>query len=401
MKFWPWLAGVRLQLLLLIRDWHALALLFAMPLVFLLVMSVAMQDQFAQHAGRKIGVLVVDADQSKTSKALIEAIDSGSMRVQMTGNQTTIDKDSLLVQLRHGQHAFAVIINSGYGSTLGATDKSLDTVVTLLVAPDTSRQTELIFGGTLREILARQRLSAVLGPLMGAEDGAGEINLSGAQPKIEYASATGTSAQAPSAVQQNVPAWLVFGMFFIVIPLSNALIRERQQGTLRRLQTMPIGRGTLLASKFLPYFVVNQLQVVLMLAAGCFVVPMLGGEALQLRGSPIALALVCIAVSMAALGYALCIATLARTSEQASLLGGAGNLILAAIGGIMVPKFVMPESMQRLSDISPMSWGLQAFLDILLRDGSIADILGKVAALVGFGIAMLLLAQWLQRHQRS
>ena len=74
------------------------------------------------------------------------------------------------------------------------------------------------------------------------------------------------------------------------------------------------------------------------------------------------------AVSLAALGYALLISSITRTTEQASLLGGAGNLILAAIGGIMVPKFVMPEAMQHLTNVSPMAWGLEGFLDVLLRD---------------------------------
>jgi ABC-2 type transport system permease protein len=46
------------------------------------------------------------------------------------------------------------------------------------------------------------------------------------------------SVRLPSSVQQNVPAWLIFAMFFVVIPVSSIFIIERQQGTLQRLRAM-------------------------------------------------------------------------------------------------------------------------------------------------------------------
>ena len=82
------------------------------------------------------------------------------------------------------------------------------------------------------------------------------------------------------------PGWLVFGMFFAVIPLSNALIAERQQGTLRRLRTIAMPRALPLLTKLVPYFLINLVQACLMLAAGVYLVPALGGAALALGSSP-------------------------------------------------------------------------------------------------------------------
>jgi ABC-2 type transport system permease protein len=386
-----WSAGVRKEFLLLMHDWHALLLLFLMPLAFLVIMSLAMQDEFAQRAGRKISVAVVDRDESDASRALIASITAGGT--------VTLRKAAAEPALKEQMHkegdAFGIEIRRGYARILPQAASPLSQSIVLTVAADTTRQTELIFAGTVREILARERLTAVLGPLAvlsrGGPDGFDAAN---SRPAIQYAYNSSAGAQAPSAVQQNVPAWLVFGAFFVVIPLSNTLIRERQQGTLKRLRTMPVGQGTLLASKLAPYFIVNMLQVTLMLMAGCWLVPALGGEALQLNGSKVALALVSAAISLAALGYALLISSITRTTEQASLLGGAGNLILAAIGGIMVPKFVMPEAMQQLTNVSPMAWGLQGFLDVLLRDGGVADVSFEVAALSAFGLVTLAIAAW-------
>jgi ABC-2 type transport system permease protein len=393
MSLRAWRAGVRKEFLLLMHDWHALLLLFLMPLAFLVIMSLAMQDEFAQRAGQKISVAIIDRDNSNASRALIAALANGGT----VSVRTATAEPELKEQMRAAGDAFGIELKRGYERTLPQAASPLSTRVILVVAPDTTRQTELIFAGTIRELLARERLTAILGPLaVLSRGGADGFDAANSRPAIEYAYRSATGTQAPSAVQQNVPAWLVFGTFFVVIPLSNTLIRERQQGTLRRLRTMPVGQGTLLAGKLAPYFLVNIVQVTFMLMAGMWLVPALGGEALQLHGSKLALALVSGAISLAALGYALLISSIARTTEQASLLGGAGNLILAAIGGIMVPKFVMPEAMQHLTNISPMAWGLEGFLDVLLRNGGTSEVLVEVAALSLFGIVTLAIAWWVQ-----
>ena len=398
MSLRAWRAGVHKEFLLLFHDWHALLLLFAMPLAFLVIMSLAMQDEFAQRAGQKMSVAILDRDDSTASQAFIAAIaNSGSVSLRMASAAPPIKE-----QMQAEGDAFGIEIKQGYAKALPQAGSPLSEQVVLVVAADTTRQTELIFAGTLREILARERLTAILGPLaVLSRTGAEGFDAANSGPSVEYAYQAGVGNQAPSAVQQNVPAWLVFGAFFVVIPLSNTLIRERQQGTLKRLRTMPVGQGALLLGKLAPYFIVNLVQVMLMMSAGVWLVPALGGEALQLHGSTFALALVCAAVSIAALGYALLISSLTRTTEQASLLGGAGNLILAAIGGIMVPKFVMPEAMQQMTNASPMAWGLQGFLDVLLRGGGALEVLPEIAALLTFGVAALAVAWALLRRAES
>nr|MBP8237054.1 ABC transporter permease [Pseudomonas sp.] len=93
----------------------------------------------------------------------------------------------------------------------------------------------------------------------------------------------------------------------------------------------------------------------------------------------------------------------ARSSEQALLLGGGINILLAAIGGIMVPKSVMPTAMAQLAEVSPMSWALDAFLTLLVGHGSLADIAPYCARLLLFaalcGMAGLLL--FTRRVQRT
>jgi ABC-2 type transport system permease protein len=184
-------------------------------------------------------------------------------------------------------------------------------------------------------------------------------------------------------------------MFFVIIPMSTIFIGERKQNTLMRMASMNISVPALFAGKVIPYIIINQLQVLLMICAGVFIVPLLGGDALTLGHSIVGLILVSFSLSIAAIGTSVLIAILAGTVEQATTIGGLLNILFGAIGGVMVPKMYMPQSMQTFSNVSPMSWGLEGFLDIFLRGYGVVDVIPESLALCGFGICLLLLAAFI------
>jgi ABC-2 type transport system permease protein len=155
----------------------------------------------------------------------------------------------------------------------------------------------------------------------------------------------------------------------------------------------------LLLGKVGPFFVINLVQAVLMLLAGRFLVPWFGGEALAFPERWDLLAAVAACTSLAAIGWGLAVAVCARTMEQATVIGGVGNILAAAIGGIMVPRFVMPETMQTLADLSPMAWALDGFHAVMLRQGGVADIALPCAKLIA--LALLLLAAVAALNRRS
>jgi ABC-2 type transport system permease protein len=201
-------------------------------------------------------------------------------------------------------------------------------------------------------------------------------------------------------VQQNVPAWLIFGMFFVVLPISALFIVERRDGTLARLVSQRVPFPMLLAGKVGPFFVINLAQAALMLAAGRFLVPWLGGESLTLPARWDLLAAVAACTSLAAIGWGLLVAVASRTLEQATVIGGVGNILAAALGGIMVPRFVMPESMQAWAGLSPMAWALDGFHAVILRQGSAADIIAPCSRLLALAAALLAAAFWLHQRRR-
>ena len=168
-----------------------------------------------------------------------------------------------------------------------------------------------------------------------------------------------------------------------------------------RLRSMNVSRLFLIVGKMVPYLFVNAIQVVIMIAIGRYIVPLFGGTALLPGSSFGGLVLISASVSFGAIALALFIATVARTTEQATTIGGVLNIIFGALGGVMVPTFVMPLFMQKLANLSPMSWGMEGFLDIFLREGGTVDVLPESLALFLFGVFMLTLTVIVLKRQRE
>jgi len=204
----------------------------------------------------------------------------------------------------------------------------------------------------------------------------------------------------PTAVQQNVPAWALFGMFFIVVPLSGSLIRERREGIFARMMVMPVSKTSLILGKLSAYVGVCMVQFVCIVAVGKWLLPLLGTDPLVLTQGG-AMLVVAFCSALCATGFGIMLGALARTNEQAAILGPVTVVIAAALGGIMVPVFAMPEAMQWISRGSPLGWGHEAFMELLVREGSLAAVWDRLALLLLFFVATLLAALIGLRRQKA
>jgi len=193
----------------------------------------------------------------------------------------------------------------------------------------------------------------------------------------------------PTPLQQTVPGWSLFAMFFIVVPLSHGLHRERAEGTLRRILALAVPQGAFVLGKVVPYVLVGVLQFAGMLAVGLYVVPLVSDLSLELGARPLVLLPITLACALAATSYGLLVATLARTPEQAAALGSTSVIVLAVIGGVMVPHFAMPELLQKLALASPLYWGHKAYLDAFLHGAGLAEVSRSLFVLVAFALVCL------------
>ncbi|WP_439133125.1 ABC transporter permease [Pseudomaricurvus sp.] len=379
------------ELRLLKRDLHGLLLLFAMPALFILIMTFALQNQYASNQNIDIEYYLLNKDNNTSSQKFVEQIEQLSNFERLHSAQS---EEVVRAEVARDGAKFLIIIQPDFEQKLSENGKP----VSLETAPGVTPVLAQLVEAQLQQKLNELFLAKALSDSLNEPDLTDDIKSGNF---INTRSLYGSGNVQPSSVQQNVPAWMLFAMFFIAIPLSTTLINERQQGTLDRLRTMEFPRHLMLLGKLIPYFCINLLQVVIMLLIGVYLVPALGGDSLHLGNSPSGLALISVCASLAAVAYALLVAEVANTIEQATIFSGICNIIMAAIGGVMVPRFIMPPVMQTLSDASPMAWGLDGFFDILLRNGTLMDVMPEAAALLGFALAMLALSAWASLRRQS
>ena len=182
----------------------------------------------------------------------------------------------------------------------------------------------------------------------------------------------------PNSVQHNVPAWSLFAIFFIIVPLSINIVKEKGQGTQIRLITNPVPYFVLIAGKTITYLIICMIQFILMLLIGIYLFPSLGLPQLELHGTLLLMCTIALFSGLAAIGLGILLGTVAKTQEQSAPFGATFVVILAAIGGVWVPVFAMPKMMQVLSHVSPMNWGLNAFYDVLLRKAGFSEIIPEI-----------------------
>lgn len=184
-------------------------------------------------------------------------------------------------------------------------------------------------------------------------------------------------------------------LLFSAMQGAISMIDERSSGIVDRLVATPGGYPAVVAGKAL--FLIGQglLQVTLIFAfAGVFY----GVDWLGRFGSWLLTALL---ASAAAAGLGLLTATLCRSRQQAQTASSFVVLILSAIGGSMVPRFMMPEWLRDLGWFTPNAWAIEAWQGLLWRNASVAElapswsVLGLAAAL-GIGISL-----WLARRQAA
>jgi len=406
------LSTIYKEFLLLVRDPGGMALIFIMPLALVIVMALVQDAPFRDYQEIKFDVLFVDADADSLSGKIREAFNV-SPNVNLIA-----EKDSVTAKERvqAGEVKAAIIVPPGSSARLRDKTRQLianifanfglpaeadstvlpATNVRIIFDPAIKANYKQTLAGGVEKILARVQADWMLDEL---QDQLGEGRPDTKKTKIDLTRIMHVSTADASenkyqglmlnSVQHNVPAWTMFAMFFILYPLAGNFIKEREEGSMLRLRLISGSQFPVIAGKFAFYFLVCLVQFVMMVAVGIFVMPLLGLSRLVLGGDALNIFITACAVAMAATGYGVLIGVYFKTAQQALAFGSVSVVILSAIGGVWVPVYVMPEILQSLSRFSPMSWGLEAFNDLFLRQASIGVILPDVLKLMGFALVTL------------
>lgn len=371
---------------LLSRNLHGLATLFLMPAIFVLVMSFTLKNTLTAKVDLPLAGWVQE-DSSPFANQW-----SREWQARHPGPRFA-DPQALQQALKARQVEAGVVVRAPLlDAATGRPDtRKLEMWLGNRVQPAAAARLRAELSFSLLQAQMK-RAAAEAGPFAGVlldSAAGGDLLAADGGVAVRYLYEI-ESGRRMTAVQQSVPAWLIFGMFFVVIPIAGVLIQERNEGTLARLAALRVSPAAILGGKLLAFIALNWVQLVFMLAVGAWLVPLLGGDALSLDVHPGWFLLMVLATSAAAVGLALLIASWTRNFEHAAALGGGLNVVLAAIAGVMVPRMLMPPGLQTVSAWSPMGWALDGMQAVFLGSPGAAEVLPRAGLL--FAMALVCLA---------
>lgn len=394
------------ELQILFRDRGQLAVLFLMPVMFAAVIGSAFSG-----GTPGISVYLVNQDTGGYSAQVVDIL-HGIEALRITELESVAQADA---QVADGEALAAIVIPPDFSATIDAFGR---TQVQVIVDPTQQRYASIITG-IMNEVLtpvvlqgeiqygvrtvldesgvfdqsdpnARRMAEAqTMGVIMTRLREASE------NPPITVQSEDleGVQTQSlDSGHQYTVPSYAVMFAFFIVGTIASALLREKEEGTFRRLLASPIRRASIIAGTMLACMLVVGLQVLVVFGVGS------GFFGIRLGDSPLGLLLVTIALAWAATGLGMLVAALARTRSQADGVGVVLALVMAAVGGAVVP---IPEEgfLYVLSRFTPHAHAIEGYLKLTTQGAGVVDVLAQVGLLIAVGFLFFAFAVWRFRFE--
>jgi ABC-2 type transport system permease protein len=409
------------EILLLKRDIGGIVIIFVMPLLLIITITLIQDSTFKNLEGSKIPIIFIDNDKSEISKNIKHELESSKTFELLTNYTEKSAQDAVF----SGGYQMAIVIPANLTKDLNSNiDSKVQTIVSSFGLEENADKTQLkaikakdihlYFDPATNIGFKNNVMNAVnkmvfeienkkiykafqdqLGTTENLEENKNLISFKEITPK------KGKMDVMPNSVQHNVPAWALFAIFFIVVPLSINLVKEKSQGTSVRARISPTPYFIHILGKTFTYLIICIIQFLLMVAVGVYLFPYMDLPQFDVTGKMFQLIVVTLFSGLAAIGFGVLLGTIADTQEQSAPFGATSVVVLAAVGGIWVPVFLMPEFMQTIAKFSPMNWGLNAYYDIILRNSGISEIAKELTFLFLFYLAMVGISLIYERKQNA
>lgn len=405
---------IRKELLILLRDKGGLAIMFLMPMAMITIMALIQDAPFKDYQEMKIPLLLVNKDTGSLGKAIEKGLNESKM---FEINKQSINDTEVKQTVKKGDFEIGIFIpetateqldqnidlfvtkklsEAGLGDSIVNESLNNETLhLNIYFAPDTKKSFRLSILNSLKQSTSKIETQTLLNFFSKElnKDGDQMNNKEQMKDFVQFNEIstveTPQEALQLNSVQHNVPAWTIFGIFFIVISMAGSIIKERDDGSYLKIRTMPGSFITVLSGKIISYLFITIIQAILMLLVGLYLLPLLDLPKLSIGTNVFAMLLMIVFTGLAATGFGVMVGSIFKTHQQASTFGAVSVVILAALGGIWVPVYVMPEAVRIMAEFSPLYWSLSGFHKLFLNAGTLTDILPYLLKLSLFFAACL------------
>jgi ABC-2 type transport system permease protein len=349
----------RKEFLHMLRDPGTLFFALAIPVLELFMLGYAIDTNV-----RHIRTVVYDAAQTQESKALLRAFEN-SDDFDVVG--LVYRDDELSRRIVAGEAHVAIKIPEDFSRRLQAGQTAQ--VLVLVDGSESSVASTAL--NVSNAIALEESLKMALGDRPLPID---------SRPRILF---------NPDTRSANffIPGLMVFLCQMMATMLTaNAIVREKELGTLEQLYMTPVRPGELMVGKLIPYLVLSFVQflTILTLMRLVFLVP--------IEGSVLTLLAINAPFVVAALGVGLLISAKANTREEATQLVMGTVLPAVFLSGYIFPVESMPWVLQPVSQAIPTTWMIDAARGVILRGAGWAELWMNALVLTGMAVAVITLA---------
>jgi ABC-2 type transport system permease protein len=388
------------DLFVLMRDKQALVLLLVLPLLLIAIIGMS-TGQFLTHDDtlERISIVVVDQNDGEKSRSLIAELRKRP-EFAITSSPS---KDEALNVLRHGDATLILVVGPKFEDLvdefhmrdiLNMTDGAPETG---LAALDVTVETKPN-SGIVGELLDASLYALVVKFIVPIAAKKNPLTRKWLNSPEDDAAATPVATSTPSAeklkpkvsvvFQWVVPGFTVMFAFFLINIMARSFMIERDQGTLRRLLTAPVGTLVLLLGKTVPFYLTSIVQCSLLFLCGKVLFGMPWGT------QPAYLIPVILCTSACAASLGLLLSTLVRTDQQISSYGTTLILVLSALSGCFLPRELFPKMMKQISLFTPHAWSLKAFDEVLNQPSVDPQLIAKCCGVLLVFTAACFITGW-------
>jgi ABC-2 type transport system permease protein len=359
---------MRKEITQMTRDRRTVMLTFIQPILMLLLLGSA-----ASNDVRNVPAVLFDQDHSQAARDLLDAYRAADYFVFSYQVQSVQEMRQLI---DGGEAKAGLIIPPDYGKRIASGEPAQ--VAFVIDGSDATLASTALSAATL---IGQSKSTAVL------------------RASLE---SRGQSTTASSPIEVRTQVWynpdLVQAFFMIpglmgtillqitVMLTASSIVRERERGTIEQLIITPIRSWELVVGKLTPYVFLAFFDMLEVLVVGTllFHVPMSGNLGLLLLMSALFLA--------TGLGIGLFISTVAKTQQEAQMLGALIQLPSFFLAGFFFPIAAMPPFLQAISYLVPLRYFLVIVRAIMLKGAGIEAFTGDMVALLVFCLVIMALA---------
>ncbi len=357
---------------------------------------------FAGPAGRPFRAGVVDLDDSPGSHQLIESLRANNVRMTTTetgepdGPPLTVESAKRLIR-KQGKFRVAIIIPKGFGDAPDMLAGDRHKGIELYYDETQAYEAETMIG--MVQMAAGRRLMETGANLFGklphpttTQNGDGTRKPDWMLVHVDRIG-VGDIGHGPIHAEHVFLAGLV--PMFVLFSASNGarnLLAEMGSGSIRRLLAAPIRPahillGTMLYGVILSFFQCYAMYLFAWLVFGVKIWQMTAG-----------LLVLSLATCLATTGFGMLMGAYCRTAEQLDAIGTVIILAMSAVGGSMVPRWIMPEWMLPYGKLTINGWAYDGFI-ALVRNEGLAGILNESVVLIGIAAACAILGSVLMSRR--